>query len=341
MTALATYSGAGPLHVEFDRTLQLGRDETLAFGLRRVSMEQFESGAAGFFEGEEVFLDAVHEARKAIKRVRALLRLIRGELSDRVYGYEDVVLRDTGRMLAPTRAAVAVVGAGELIRDLFGDLLAEGTFSEMLRRLARRRELTRIAAMEDPKMVVRVVRNLEKAHRRYASWPTDAEAREVYGMGVRDEYGAIASGLASTYARGRREMVIAYSNSTDRNLHEWRKRVKYLRHQMEFLATLWPDVIMGMAVTLDRLGVLLGEDHDLAELAGLVRERPDLCPNPRERSLLHALIAQRRSELRTAAEVLGRRVYAEKPSALGSRFGEYWESRRLAIGASFDTLMVL
>ena len=103
---------------------------------------------------------------------------------------------------------------------------------------------------------------------------------------------------------------------------------------------LWPEVVGGMAVTLDKLGLVLGEDHDLAELLELLRLRPDMCPNPRERSLFAALVSQRRAELQIAAEVLGRRIYAEKPSSFRHRFGEYWDARTLALTAPLDTVVV-
>jgi hypothetical protein len=105
---------------------------------------------------------------------------------------------------------------------------------------------------------------------------------------------------------------------------------------MEFLAPLWPEVIIGMALTLDRLGLVLGQDQDLRELQGLVQARPDLCPNPSERSLLFALVTQRRSELQLAAEIIGRRVYAEQPAWLEHRFGEYWASRQMEISRHSD-----
>jgi CHAD domain len=265
---------------------------------------------------------------------------VHSELGDRIFDYEDRVLRETGRMLAETRAAVSVVAAAGTIRGLYGEFLADGVFEEMILRLGRRRDLAQLRAIEDPALVVKVVRIMEKAHGRYSSWPTDPDAHRVYGMGIREGYQAIGPGLRGTYRDGRIEMVTAYSRPTDHNFHQWRKRVKYLRHQMEFLAPLWPEVIVGMAVTLDRLGYLLGEDHDLADLLDLLRTRPELCPNPRERSLFFALATQRRAELKVAAEILGRRVYAERPDWFQGRFGEYWESRQQALTSHLDTLVV-
>jgi CHAD domain-containing protein len=324
----------------FDTRLQLGRAEVLGSGVKRVTMEQLEVAASGFFEGESEFPRAVHESRKAIKRVRSLLRLVRGELNDRVFHYEDKLLRDMGRAISEIRSAAAMTGAVNLVSDLYGDLLADDTFDEMTSRFEHRRDVLELNALEDPVLVERIVRDLEKAYHRYSGWPTDTESREVYGVGIREGFEAIGPGLSATYGRGRKEMVTAYTRPLPEHFHSWRKRAKYLRHQMEFLVPLWPEVVAGMAVTLYRLGEILGEDHDLAEVIELIHERPDLCPDPRERSLFTALAQQRRSELHVAAEILGRRVYAEKPGALRARFSEYWDARHLAISQALDTLVV-
>lgn len=340
VTALATYSPTDPGLAPIDSRLQLGRCETLGMGIKRVTMDQLEFAAAGYFEGESKFGRAIHQSRKAIKRVRSLLRLVRGELGERVFGYEDKSLRDTGRTISEIRSAAAIVGTAELVSGLYGDLLAEGTFEEMLVRLGQRRDVLELQALEDPNLAGRVVQGLERAYHRYSGWPTEPDARKIYGVGIRDDFTAIRPGLHATYGRGRKEMVSAYARPSPRNFHLWRKRAKYLRYQMEFLVPLWPEVITGMAVTLDRLGMILGEDHDLAELVDLIHSRPDLCPDPRERSLFTALAQQRRSELHVAAEILGRRVYAEKPGSLQARFGEYWDARQVAISRPLDTLVV-
>ena len=152
----------------------------------------------------------------------------------------------------------------------------------------------------------------------------------MYGIGLRNDYRAIGPGVKAMHARGRREMVAAYKAPSPESFHRWRKRVRYLERQMEILTPLWPEVMIGMAMTLDRISELLGQDHDLAELLQALADRPDLCPNPLERALLTALAEQRRSDLQTASRILGRRMYAESPSAFTERLGAYWESMELA-----------
>jgi CHAD domain-containing protein len=308
--------------------LHLG--ETLGAGLKRLSLEAIDDAIAVFYDGEDVFREAVHTSRKATKRIRALLRLVRPELGEKVYRFENASLRDTARLISEVRSAAVLVNAAHDIRDLYAPILAVGTFEEVVERLASRRDRLELQAMEDPNVVPRLVSNLEHARQRYESWPAGADARAVYGVGIRHDFKAIGPGLERTQARGRAEMVAAYREPSPRTFHQWRKRAKYLKHQMEILTPLWPEVMIGMAITLDRISEVLGQEHDLAELLETLANRPDLCPNPLERSLMSALAEQRRSDLQMAARILGRRIYAEKPEAFATRISAYWESMELA-----------
>ncbi len=299
-------------------------------GLQRLCLAELETAVGRFYDGEEAFADAVHGARKSTKRIRALLRLVRSEIGAKVYRFENESMRDTARLLSEMRSAAVMVSALEDLESLYRPLLAEGTFEEANERLVINRDRAHARALEDPELVSRVVTAMERAHARYSSWPTDPIARSVYGAGIRDRYGSVGPGLTATYGRGRAEMVMAYRTPAPASFHLWRKRVKYLMHQMEILTPLWPEVILGMVITLDRMAELLGEDHDLAELLESIAKRPELCPNPLERSMVRALAEQRRSDVETAVRILGRRVYAERPDSLRSRFGAYWESMELA-----------
>ena len=319
-------------------TFSLFPGEQLAPGLKRLGVEAIDGAIHGFYDGEEVFGEAVHTARKSMKRIRALLRLVRHEIGDKVYRFENAWIRDTARLVSEVRASAVLVKGAEEIRDLYGPLLVEGTFDEVVERLRARRDHMEERAMEDPAIVPRVVSNLERARARYESWPTDPDARAVYGIGLRHRYQAVGPGVRATHTRGRQEMVAAYREASPASFHRWRKSVKYLQHELEILTPLWPEVMIGMAITLSRIADLLGQDHDLAELLQLLADRPDICPNPVERSMMSALAAQRRSDLQTASRILGRRIYTESPASLDVRLGAYWESMELARTTRFASL---
>ncbi|MDF2728669.1 MAG: hypothetical protein K0T01_455 [Acidimicrobiia bacterium] len=311
-------------------TFRLHPGEPLGHGLKRLGVDAIDEAIRVFYDGDVPFGEAVHIARKSTKKVRSLLRLVRFEVGEQVYRFENQWMRDTSRLLSAVRTSAVLVNGAQDIRDMYGPLLAEGTFDEVLGRLVVNRDRIEERVMEDPEIIPRVVSNLERARGRYLSWSADPEARPVYGIGLRNDYRAIGPGVNAMHARGRREMVSAYRAPGPESLHRWRKRVRYLERQLEILTPLWPEVMIGMAMTLDRISELLGQDHDLAELLQALADRPDLCPNPLERALMTALAEQRRSDLQTASRILGRRMYAESPSAFTARLGAYWKAMELA-----------
>lgn len=308
------------------RGFVLGDDEALGQGLVRITVEQFDRAIYGLTEGEDVDA-AVHEARKAMKRLRAVLRLVRAEIGERAYRFENGTLRDTARLIAPVRDGAVLAATVAALRRRFERFLSADAFLGLELGLTERAAAMREAVVGDQRILEGVVGSLQAARTRYLAWPVDEGQRTRGRRPIRHSFDAIGPGLRETYGRGRREMHEAMTRPSTESFHLWRKRVKYLRHQIECLDPLWPEVMTPLAGALDRLGEMLGTEHDLAEFVRLLGEQPDLCPDPIERALAAALARQRRSELQMAAVALGTRVYAERADRFTARIGGYWESR--------------
>ena len=97
---------------------QLGGGDFLAGGLQRISLEQLDYAMAAL-DGMRIDI-GIHEARKALRRVRATLRLVRDPLGEAVYRAENDALRDAGRLIGGSRDATVmvetVIGLGFLYR---------------------------------------------------------------------------------------------------------------------------------------------------------------------------------------------------------------------------------
>lgn len=300
--------------------------ETLASGLRRVSMEQFESALGGLTDSSVDRDVAIHEMRKAAKRLRAVLRMVRPSIGEKVYRAENAVLREAASSVSGVRDGAVMVDAVHRLRSRYGRLLAPGTFADIESRLAARHQRMSNRVLEDEETIRHLVTVLYRARSRYAAWPVDPDDPRFGNRVIPNGFRAIGPGIAATYARGRREMRLAYSRSAPEHFHAWRKRVKYLRHQMEILSPVWPEVIGGLATSLERLGDVLGDEHDQAAMISLVASLPELVDDPDERNLLIALAQQRRRELQAAARVMGARVFAEEPDRFGTRLKAYWSA---------------
>jgi hypothetical protein len=137
--------------------------------------------------------------------------------------------------------------------------------------------------------------------------------------------------------------VLSGKGERTRAMHEWRKRVKDLRHAAEMIDRAVPGGGRGgharrrrhgrgnarrrreaarirrLARRADALGEVLGEDHDLAVFAQRVRTDPALALGRKTRKTLLRLIARRRRQLRRRAIRDGERLYRRSPKAFVSR----------------------
>ena len=253
-------------------------------------------------------VEAVHEARKDLKKLRALLRITRGELGEHTFRRENTCFRDAGRELAGVRDNDVML---ETLRAL--DLPA-GVGWELRKTIQGQRALgggdgRRTAAAG-------VVAMLREARGRVDEWPLE-----------RDSFDALHDGLERTYRRGRRDFRAARSEPTVEALHEWRKRVKELWYHHTLLRCAWPPVMAAAGDEAHELANGLGDDHDLAMLADWVREHAVADPE------FFEAVERRRSELQSEAMALGERLYADKPSSYLRRLRGLWMAAQTSVRA--------
>jgi hypothetical protein len=127
----------------------------------------------------------------------------------------------------------------------------------------------------------------------------------------------IFEALRRTYRRARRGFKDARKKPTTVLLHEWRKEVKYLWHQLQCLAPLAPLALNRPTDQLQRLSGRLGDDHDLAVLSASVRPNGSSVTR-RDARALQRLISRRRAELQKKGFALGERLLARKPRAFAA-----------------------
>ena len=294
-----------------DVKLGLRPGEALADGLRRMALAQSElalellggDGSASAPPDET----AVHETRKALKRLRALLRLLRGELGERGFRRENAALRDIARQLSATRDATVMLATLDALIERHPRKLGrrKGVLA-LRRRVAAESARMQGRTLATPAERAEVLGELHAFRWRVAAWSL---AREP---GLR----AVDAELERLYRQGRRRHRRLARGHGERTLamHEWRKRVKDLRYAAEMLN------LRKLAARADELGELIGEEHDLAVLAEHLREgarghKGELWNTGRRtRKTLLRVIAKRRRKLRRTALRKGERLYRDKPS---------------------------
>ena len=92
------------------------RQETFRKAIPRIARERIDHVIESLSEKPHPGAESIHEARKNLKSLRALLRLARGSIDDGVRVRENIFFRDTGRSLSTIRDTEALLEALEYFR---------------------------------------------------------------------------------------------------------------------------------------------------------------------------------------------------------------------------------
>ena len=275
---------------------RLREDESVRKGLQRVVKKELRSAS------ERLTLDssdvAIHEARKSIKKVRAVLQLLGDDLDA---GNARKHLRRASHLLSPLRDADAML---ETTKTLRKDARATKAVTTLTSRLEAEK-----SRLRDEADAGRVRRKAAAALDRVRHDARDWRWKKA-------DFPALADAMKRSYKRAVGAMEDARSDDNPERFHDWRKRVKTHWYGLRLLSARAPTLRQTIA-DFKRLETALGDDHNLFVLHEQVQS-----------SHLRSLTERRRRALQQQAMSIGRRMLAERPKVFAKRLHEVWNSRR-------------
>jgi CHAD domain-containing protein len=284
------------------RRFRLREGERVPDGVRRIARGQHDMSIerlAG--DTDEDLGTAVHETRKSLKRLRATVRLARDELGEQAYRRENVAFRDAGRRLGGARDSQVLLETLDALSGRYPDEAPPARVQRFRRTLAGQHGAAQ-RRLHEGAAVAEVLRELRRARERVPDWHVEREGLD-----------ALAPGFRRIYRRGRRAYRTARQEPGTENLHELRKRAKYLWYAAQIVRPAAPKKMKRIARRAHELSNLIGEDHDLALLAERAAERRDRFPDETAADDLDKLVERRRADLQGDAMDLAKRLFRKKP----------------------------
>lgn len=287
-------------------------EETVGEAFQRTAREQLLAAETALsHDAESDSAAAVHDARKSVKKERALLRLMRGALPGGQRRAENAALRDAARKLSGARDAEVMLQTLDGLAERYAGQVPQHEFAAIRERLA---DGIHEPDGAPPDALV-AASELAASRERIAGWRLESQG-----------WAALEPGLRRTYKQGTATFRAARDAPTAEHLHEWRKRVKDLWYELRLVSQIGGPSLGGQAKDAHALADLLGDDHDLAVLrerllgiAGGVAADVDA---------VLGLLDHRRLQLQAQAMELGGRVYAERPKAFVRRVRACWRAGR-------------
>src|SRR5436305_7006197 len=247
-------------------SLQWRRNQTLGANLQRICRKQVE-GALEIVRGEKEPDDTpVHETRKHLKKARAALQMVSGEIGGPRFKKQDHCFRDIARLISDVRDAEVRL---QTVRQL----------QEITRRTSqqtfRKTEELLLAELEHFMAAFagwqkQAAPQLEKLQKEIEAWP----AGNLDCKNIR-------CAVQRAYKSARHALACAKSKPTPENFHEFRSEAKRLLYQLRILRPINPLVIGVLIDDLDSVGQVFGRSHDLYFLGERLR-RVDAQPSVRE-----------------------------------------------------------
>jgi CHAD domain-containing protein len=256
----------------------------------------------------------VHDIRRALKRWRALLRMLAPHLGE---GGEALRFqaRDLARRLTMARDAQSAI-------DAFQDT-TEATLGLPIALPARslvtiHGRLDALKAENERSIWTEDIQKTLSDYLTSASWQVSQWNMDAL------TFADLADMLTTTYRRARRSMPHDWSEAEGEDLHELRRRVVEHRYQMELIEPIWPRLARIWVDEAQRLRTRLGKCQDLEMLTA--KSAPHQ-PLAHWRSKLAPVIAHRQAEHVQAARRLATRLFAESPRGFRRRLEALWDAQ--------------
>ena len=288
---------------------RLKPDQAVSSEVRRIVLRQLDLAASELVSvGDPESDEAVHDARRRVKKIRAIIRLVRPVLAKPFRSDPD--LRRVSKMLAPVADGKGVIDTlNELLHRYRKHLPRKTAAAIRSDLMAREKQIDRKAAQDG--VLQEAKRTLRQERERVKRWRLSA-----------DGFRAIAPGLKDSVRRARDGMVTAWLRPSASNHHTWRRHVKNHWFHVRLLGGHCRNRLQPYQHQLEALDGVLGEYHNLVLLHEVLVSDSTL--SRREVARCLRIVERYQQALRRNAQMLGMRIYSEKPRRFVRRVKQLW-----------------
>jgi CHAD domain-containing protein len=318
-------------------TSKFDSQEAFRRSIPRLARERIDRVLESLSEKPQPGAESIHEARKTLKSLRALLRLARGSIDPEVRRRENIFFRDFGRLLSPLRDPQALLEALDYFHEGHGHSGVSTSkqksirgFIEKIQGEIEQHLVDRLPSKE----VRRLLKELRVVRRRAALWfegvpsATGNEWEIFVGIGLRKTYRK-AKNLVWQFE------MMGHETSDDNTWHDLRKSAKALGYQLRLLKPIWPKMMNASVDEIDQLTDRLGDANDLAILRAKILNQPydplETLESGETRRIFLQMLDRRKQKLHSEAFKLAKLIYAEKPDRFERRLATYWQVGRVPI----------
>lgn len=237
------------------------RNEDIATSIRKAIGSSLNEAIQSLPISKGIHKEQFKKARKAVKRARAAIRLFEHGLKGNWVDREEDILRSVSRVFRDVRDMSVAEEVFDKVLKVSKDKHPVATFDSVRRHLSKVCKETEENTLKEEKRLRTAIADLQIAAER-------VDEIKVKG----DSWSHVFEGLRDTY----RDCCDAFENTeasrSDGAYIDWRRAVKFLRLQLDFLAEFLTSEMKAFNSNLHPLSDLLGEYQDILLIQETIKE---------------------------------------------------------------------
>ncbi len=286
---------------------------TAAF--QSVAIQQLQAAIVALQQRPGGLHQAVHEARKKFKRLRALYRLVASDAKT-FREQENARLRQAAASLSRARDATALI---EVIAYLQGHSETpeeDAALSRARAALSERRHGLDDSEHDLEDRANGTILSCEQA--------IGAVNALIFDDRPRKTARRLGRGWRKDLEQGRAALATCRDSGHAEHFHQLRKCGQVYWMHLTLLRPLWPSAMRAKQEAVKRLVDMLGHEHDLSLLVALLDQEPQLLGSAEELSHLLGCVIRQQQMLRHAAVCVAEEVFIEDPQTEADIVATLW-----------------
>jgi len=280
--------------------------------LRRLARKQLRNARGLLQANTPPDPNAVHEARKSLKKVRTIIQLIDADEGRRLDG-STKRLRRVAHMLSRVRDADAMQETVETLHKQQPRLLTSAIMKRLKSWMSARRRSVR-AGFDDATWTS-VEDELRALRRKARHWRPSHR-----------DFSAIAHGIETIHRRGRKALKRAMARQMADDFHRWRKQIKSLWYGLRLLQP--TDSRLGRDIrALRHAEQQLGNDHNVVVLCSALSKDDVLRQTPLGVDQLKLAADRQHLKARKTAIAAAQSIYQHGSRQYARHLKRMWSRR--------------
>lgn len=256
--------------------------------------------------------EKIHEIRKSLKKIRAILRLYRDSIGYSTYHRANVFYRDLGRKISLPRDKQVLLQFGQKIIEQAPENIRNHNTEKLIATLEKHREDS-LSEIKKNKVLETIEKELQKTN-------------PDHGLVIKNEgFKVIKGGVKRIYKQARKYMNSILKDSDNSKIHDFRKRVKYLRYQMSILRPIYPVMINAYRRTLKNISDDIGLYRDYTLFHDMMLNYDFFNLNDNQREFINGYIKEEKEKAFVRALEPSKKFFLDTSGSFVKKLSKYYQ----------------